>query len=129
MVGSDHTLQAVDPTTRFRRWSIAFDTPPVGVFSASGGSNHLDPAMTPPPAASNATAVSPGDATRVLVGQIAGGGLYALPADHITLDETLTVRVLVWVRVCAQAQEQGSEARLAEGACWGRTHPWPPQFC
>lgn len=121
--------QAHDPALRTRRWSIGFDTPPVGVFAARhGDTNFLDPIIqlanrnaaaagtgagaVPAPAdgptavggrpgaaakqlpgagaGAGGAGVGPDGSMRVLVGQLRGS-LYALPADHVVIDDSAQV--------------------------------------
>ncbi|GIL56944.1 hypothetical protein Vafri_12226, partial [Volvox africanus] len=115
-VGADRTLQAYDPTSRLRRWSVSFNTPPVGVFTmAHGDTNFLDPAalqplrhvdLDPPPPPTGAPARGrrrrgatdagrtlgigggAGQQNLVLVGELKGS-LYVMPAEHVVLDESV----------------------------------------
>ncbi|KAG2484704.1 hypothetical protein HYH03_016532 [Edaphochlamys debaryana] len=80
-VSADHTLQAHDPASAIRRWSIAFDTPPVGVFAATHGEvNYLDPAVASPGAAAGSAGT--GVAGAAAAGRRRGGGGASVPVGR-----------------------------------------------
>ncbi|GAX74713.1 hypothetical protein CEUSTIGMA_g2161.t1, partial [Chlamydomonas eustigma] len=116
-VTTDNTLQAYDGRTGFRRWSISFDVPPLAAYnSVDPDLNQLDPAEMLSSSIPerhqhlpSSSALSsrhhhsslgkpasplikiPGQmqhGTQVLVG-ILDGSPYALPADHLVLDESV----------------------------------------
>jgi serine/threonine-protein kinase/endoribonuclease IRE1 len=112
--------QAYDPASRLRRWAVRFQTPPVSVFAAEhGDTNFLNPTAVSPlirqqqqqPGAAKGGASRPGPVREpgrgldgavgegrrnlVLVGELRGS-LYAMPAEHILLDEGVEVRVGRW---------------------------------